>query len=92
MRTLYVHVHADEAFVFVRDFFAGFDGIIQQIPDDDAQIDFGYGKVFGYVHFRVDVYLFYGGQGQLRIQDRIDRHVSGIYQKIHIRKVGVQFL
>jgi len=53
LRTLHIHVHTDHALV-LRQFLAGFDGIVKEIADDAAQVQLGHFQLYGDMGITLD--------------------------------------
>ena len=71
---------------------AGFDGIIQQIADDDAQLQIGEGQRRRQIRLHRDGDARRPCRGDFCGENGVRRHISGFQQGIHTLQVLIQLL
>ena len=87
----HVHIHPDEAPV-LRQSQACLDGVVEQIAQDDAEVQFGHPQFDRDVGVRLHRDVPGLGQRDLAVEDGVRHGVAGLDDGIHRVQVGVQLV
>ena len=91
LRALHVHVHADEPVLF-RQGHARFNGIIEEIAENAAEIELRHFELYGNVRVGLHRDAARFGEGYLAVQNGVRHGVAGFDDGVHGVQIGVQLV